>query len=270
MNAATDRAVVPGSAAIERFSRTGFIVVPGLASAKVVAFMRESAEADLAAMREPLEREADLNYPGAPANRQAPGGETIRRLLRVLDRDPAYARWALSDAVLGWIRALLGTPDIRLVQAHHNCVMTKHPRFSSATHWHQDIRYWSFRRNDLVNCWTALGHETRENGCMQIIPGSHRMKLSPERFDREKFFRPDLPENRELIDTAISCTLAPGDVLFFHSGALHAAGRNETDVRKLSAVFSYRAADNPPEPCTRSAAVAEMDPAGQTRIGPKE
>lgn len=245
---------------LDRFRERGFLVVRGLAGPERVRALRTAAEADLAAPVGEVEYEADVHYPGAPAGRNAPGGRTVRRLKGVLDRHPAFRAWALDPAVTGRVAALLETTDWRVVRAHHNCVMTKHPRFSSATLWHQDIRYWSYQRNELVNAWTALGPETRDNGCMRIIPGSHRLTLTPDRLDELKFLRREHPDNRTLIRTAERCELDPGDVLFFHSGALHAAGRNRTDQRKMAAVFTYRAADNPPLPGSRSAGRPDIAP----------
>lgn len=242
-----------------RFHEQGFLIVRRLAPADAVAAMRAAAEADLASSRPPVELETEVRYPGAPGAPGAPGGDTVRRLLRAFERDFAFRDWALSPELLSIMRRLLGD-DVRLVQAHHNCVMTKHPRFSSATYWHQDIRYWRFARNALVNAWTALGNETRDNGCMRVIPGSHRMNFAPGRYDEARFFRRDLEENRALIKQAVRCELAAGDVLFFHSGLLHAAGRNLARERKLAVVFTYRSADNPPEPGTRSASLPDIVP----------
>ena len=131
--------------------------------------------------------------------------------------------------------------------------MTKHPGYSSATLWHQDVRYWSFDRPDLVSLWLALGTETADNGALMVIPGSHRLDLDRGRLDRDLFLRPDLAENRALIEQAITLELTAGDVLLFSSRLFHAAGRNDTDAVKLSLVFTYHAADNHPIPGTRSA-----------------
>jgi phytanoyl-CoA hydroxylase len=67
------------------------------------------------------------------------------------------------------------------------------------------------------------------------------------------FLRPDLPENKLLIQQAITVELNPGDVLFFHSRLFHAAGRNLSDMTKLSVVFTYHEASNKPIRDTRSA-----------------
>jgi phytanoyl-CoA hydroxylase len=184
----------------------------------------------------------------------------VRRLLDALGRSAVFARWACSGAVTGVVRAVLGAHDIRVVRAHHNCIMTKAPEFSSATGWHQDLRYWSYRRPELVNAWTALDTEAPDNGGMRLIPGSHRAEFPDEAFDADRFFRDDLPENRPWLERAVQADLAPGDVLFFHAGVLHSAGANRTGARKRAVVFSYRDVANAPIPGTRSAAKADLDP----------
>lgn len=248
------------SAAQAAFERDGFVVAPGLCPPARLAQMRLAVERDLDAALAPLEFEADVAYPGAPSGRDAPGGHTVRRLLDALGRDREFADWACCAAMTARVRALLRSREIRVVRAHHNCIMTKHPDYSSATGWHQDIRYWSFDRPELVNAWTALDRESRDNGGMRLIPGSHRAVFDTRAFDSDRFFRSERAANREWIDGAIQVDMQPGDVLFFHAALLHAAGRNLTDLRKRAVVFSYRAEGNRPLPGTRSAAAEDLDP----------
>jgi phytanoyl-CoA hydroxylase len=147
---------------------------------------------------------------------------------------------------------LLG-PDVTLAQAHHNCVMTKNPRYSSLTNWHRDIRYWAFERPELVSVWFALGPEHLDNGCLLVIPGTHRMEFAAERLDEAQFLRADVAENEALLSSQVAVELEPGDVLFFHCRLFHAAGNNRSTLTKFSAVFTYHAADNAALPGTRSA-----------------
>jgi len=142
---------------------------------------------------------------------------------------------------------------VMLSQCHHNCVMTKQPGYSSATLWHRDNRYWQFDEPDLVSFWLAITPETRNNGCLRVIPGSHRFDLIPERYDAAKFLRPDLPENKALMAKSVRVELQAGDAVFFHSQLLHAAGRNLTSETKLSLVYTYHAKANAPVRQTRSA-----------------
>jgi phytanoyl-CoA hydroxylase len=239
---------------LQQFARAGFLVVPQAASHTRVQALREVIRAQSTANIGPAEYEADLRYPGAPASRDAPGGTTTRRLLQAYARHPAFQDWACSPAVVAPLRQLLG-PEVMLSRAHHNCVMTKQPRYSSVTGWHQDIRYWSFERPELVSVWLALGREVSDNGCLSFLPGTHRMDLDGGRLDSALFLREDLPENQALIARQVAGILAPGDAVFFHCRTFHAAGSNLTEEVKLSLVFTYHAADNRPLPGTRSASM---------------
>jgi len=218
--------------------------------------MKALALRDLAAEAQPLEYEAQVRYPGAPASIDAPGGRTVRRLMQACARDPLYRDWATSPQLASRLHQVLG-PSLELSQAHHNCIMTKNPAFSSATGWHQDIRYWSFDKPELVSVWLALGPEHEENGCLWLVPGSHRMEFNREQYDDDLFFRADLPANRTMLEARVPAELDEGDVLFFHCRLLHAAARNLTALTKFAAVFTYHATDNRPLAGTRSASLQE-------------
>jgi phytanoyl-CoA hydroxylase len=239
-------------AEVAQFERDGYQIVRGLVSAGACARMRDVAERNLAAMVPPLEYEADTRYPGAPPSLEAPGGHTVRRLLQAYGRDAVFRESATAGPVAVRLRQLLG-PRLALAQAHHNCVMTKDPRYSSLTNWHRDIRYWAYQRPELISVWFALGEERTDNGCLLVIPGSHQMEFAPERLDEAQFLRTDVAENAELLGTQVPVELAPGDVLFFHCRLFHAAGNNRSVRTKFSAVFTYRAVDNAPLPGSRSA-----------------
>ena len=236
----------------DTFERDGYLVVRGLVDLPSVDEMRETVLGALEPLQGPAEFETDVGYPGSPASRDADGGNTPRRLLHAYSRGPVFRQWATAPEVAATLRSVMHKDRVELSQCHHNCVMTKHPGFSSSTAWHQDIRYWSFDAPELVSVWMALGPEREENGALRMIPGSHRLHLDRGRFDRHLFLRPELEANRALIDTATHVELEAGDVLFFHCRLFHAAGKNRSDEVKLSAVFTYHAAGNRPIPGTRS------------------
>lgn len=242
---------------IASFQENGFLVLsefaPDFFCKEVLAF----AEQQLADAVQPLELETETGYPGAPESRQHVGGETVRRLLRVSMRSPKLLRWATSASLAAPLKQLLGN-DVLLSQAHHNCIMTKQPAYSSVTGWHRDSRYWSFKRAELVSAWLALRDETVENGCLQVIPGSHRREVDPEGLDASQFLRTDYPANKVLLDRAVAVPLKAGDVLLFSSNLFHAAGKNKTDQTKFSMVFTYRALNNPPIEGSRSASLPEI------------
>lgn len=245
------------SAEQEEFHRNGYLILRGFTTPTEVATLRAVAEEHLRREIGPLEYEADLHYPGAPVSRMAEGGKTVRRLLQAQGRHPAFTDWLNQPQLLACLHQLLGS-QVMMPLAHHNCIMTKQPRFSSDTGWHQDIRYWSFERPELINAWLALGPEREDNGCLRLIPGSQRLQFAASQFGDATFFREDVLENQAILAQAITAELAAGDLLLFHCRMLHSATRNFSGQTKFSAVFTFCAGDNAAIPGTRSASLPEL------------
>lgn len=243
----------PTDVVVAQFNRDGYIVAPKLADAELCSNMLREIRESLHPLRGPAEFEVDVQYPGAPVNRQSQGGNTPRRLLHAYGRGRVFREWSTSTLIHDYLTKLMGSDEIMLAQSHHNCIMTKHPGYSSMTSWHQDIRYWRFDRPELISVWLALGNENGGNGGLQLIPGTHIPNYDRGRLDRDLFLRTDLEENRMMIESAITPELQAGDVIFFHSRTFHAAGMNTSDTVKLSPVFTYHSGDNHPIPGTGSA-----------------
>ncbi len=242
---------------VEQFDRDGYVIARSLVSDELRQQMLEATEDGLRRKTGPIEYEAEVHYPGSPPSLTADGGGTVRRLKQAHSRHFAFTNWIADPRLVARLQQLLG-PDIVMPLVHHNCIMTKQPQFSSDTGWHRDIRYWSFQRPELVSVWLALGTERPDNGCLQLLPGTHREEFESTRLDEPQFLRPDVSENQELLQRRVFAELDPGDVLFFHCRTFHAATRNHGEQPKFSAVFTFRPADNPPVPASRSASLPEL------------
>ena len=242
---------------IEAFRRDGYVVCRELIPSGCVERMKHVAMRDTEASLGEIEYEADVQYPGAPCSVDAVEGLTIRRLRQAFSRDRVFAELLKEPFLLNRLRQLLGD-RIVMPLAHHNCIMTKHPRFSSDTGWHQDTRYWSFEQPELVNVWIALTTESVNNGCLQLLKGTHLVTVAPERLDSRQFLRTDLPRNQSWLDTPVTAELSPGDALFFHARCFHSATRNYGEETKCSAVFTFRTLENSPIPNTHSASLPEL------------
>jgi len=120
---------------VQTFNEQGYIVLPAVADKATVKAMREKTFESLASREEPLELESSVNYPGAPENKDAPGGNTARRILMAYERDEIFRQWAHNEYVAQNIQQLLGSQELWLTPNHHNTVMTKHPKYSSDTLW---------------------------------------------------------------------------------------------------------------------------------------
>ena len=227
------------SAQQQQFKIDGYLKLPRLIGADEISALRQAVEDDLAQRVEPFELETDVQYPGAPDTIDAPGGATIRRLKSAYARGPQFSRIATLPHVVNAVQQILETNQVWLNPNHHNCIMTKHPEFSSATLWHRDTRYWHFSDKYLINSWIALGEESEANGAMMILPGSHRWEVTEDALDADQFLITDHPDAVDRVATARVVTLNAGDVLLFSAHCFHAAGQNHTDVTKLSMVFTY-------------------------------
>lgn len=252
----TASAFAPTAAELNELNRVfhadGYIVLRGFAPPQVCDRIEQVTREQLAAAVPPVEYEAELGYPGAPASREAAGGGTVRRLRQAYGRDEVFRQWAADPAVTKVVATLLGEPPL-LTLAHHNCVMTKHPHYGSQTGWHRDTRYWSFASPELVTVWLALGREDESNGVLRVIPGSHTVALEPTQLDAAEFLIESHPASQALLRGVQPLALERGDVLFFDSRLFHSAGQNLSEAVKLSAAFAYFGAGNHPLPGTRSA-----------------
>lgn len=243
---------------ILQFWHQGYLVVSGLLTAEELSALQHATRRLLANPSPPWELEADTGYPGAPASQNALGGQTLRRLKNIVARDALIAEWAGHPMLTGCLRQLFNDELLWLNPNHHNCLMTKEPRFSSDTGWHQDIRYWSFNQPELITAWTALGEENSHNGSLSVIPGSHQAAFDAEQFDAEKFFRIDVDSNRSVLKQEVHLTLQPGDVLLFHCRLLHRATRNFSQQAKRALVFTYHSEGTEPITGTRSTQLPEL------------
>jgi phytanoyl-CoA hydroxylase len=176
---------------------------------------------------------------------------TVRRLKQVYNREEVFKDWMINKELQPILRQVLNDTPV-LTLAHHNSIMTKVPHESTRTFWHQDRRYWHFENDDLVSVWLSLGDEFLENGLFEIIPKSHKIDFSKNRFDEYSNFLDGNEENKKLIKTKVHQNLEKGDVVLFHCKTLHHASKNKTDKAKLSFVYTIRAKNNKPLQNTRS------------------
>ena len=240
------------------FERDGFVVVRQLIPTELLACLREQAYQDLVASTGSIEYEADVGYPGAPQSREVEGGQTPRRLLNAFGRNSLFQHVALDPNLRQYLRVFSNRRKLVFTPNHHNCIMTKHPGYSSSTYWHQDIRFWEFEKPELITVWMALSDETEENGALKVIPGSHRLTGTEFELGPKSFLNPTSRLNQDLLKNARQITLNAGDALFFHCRLFHGANENKSSQTKFSLVLTYHTDDNRPIEGTRSTTQPEL------------
>ncbi|TLP38251.1 phytanoyl-CoA dioxygenase family protein [Arcobacter arenosus] len=226
------------------FQKNGFLVLKNFASHELCDEITKKAKEHLEKKIAPIESEQEyLNFNDNKI--------TIRRLRQVYDREDIFKEWMTYKKIRPILKQLLND-DVVLTLAHHNSIMTKLPKESTRTYWHQDRRYWSFENDNLVSVWLSLGDEFLDNGLLEFIPGSHKMNFDSNRFDENSNFLDENNENIKLIKNKVSTPLKKGDVVLFHCKTLHHANKNNTENAKISFVYTVRGKKNKPLLNTRS------------------
>lgn len=118
----------------------------------------------------------------------------------------------------------------------------KNPLDGARVTWHQDSTYWGLSKPDIVTAWVAFTPSTRENGCMRVIPGTHKLHQLPH----QDTFAPDnlLSRGQEIaveIDNskAVDVVLSPGEMSLHHVMLVHGSEPNTAADRRIGFAIRY-------------------------------
>ena len=109
----------------------------------------------------------------------------------------------------------------------------KEAKTGGAWKWHQDYGYWyqnGCLLPDMGSAFIAVDPNTRANGCLQVLKGSHKMgRVEHGRYGDQTGADPERVEAAEKVMERMYVELDPGDTLFFHSNTLHRSDQNTSD-----------------------------------------
>ena len=163
--------------------------------------------------------------------------------------DDSFGLMSRSGRIVNAVKALLG--DKGEVCHFHSKVMQKEPKVGGAWEWHQDYGYWYkngfLYPEAMISVMVALTEATRENGCLQMLKGSHKMQRFEHSFAGEQQGADmEFVEVAERFCELVYVELKPGDVLFFHSNILHRSAANTSDKSRWSIISAYNLSYNIP------------------------
>lgn len=156
-------------------------------------------------------------------------------------KSPRKEKWlsfACHDDILEMVSQLIGDG----VALWGTTVFGKPAHNGKATPWHQDGQYWPI--NPLASCtaWIAMDEVGVENGCMRVIPGSHK---NPELLTHHRNMATDLTLNQELdadqFDQAQAADiiLKPGQMSFHDINIVHGSNHNTSAKRRAGFVLRF-------------------------------
>jgi ectoine hydroxylase-related dioxygenase (phytanoyl-CoA dioxygenase family) len=218
---------------LDEYQRNGFVLVKGMFDAEEIGLLRRAAKQD---------RDLDQHSFG----RGDGEGGIVRLSLWNHPGDTIYGMFARCETIVNSAEKLLGGE----VYHYHSKMIMKDAKVGGAWAWHQDYGYWY--QNGvlfplLCSASIAVDSATRENGCLQVLSGSHHMGRIDHILTGDQAGA-DLERVREAqkrLET-VYLEMDPGDVLFFHANLLHRSDQNQSDKPRWSMICCYNAARNDP------------------------
>ncbi|MGH8880005.1 MAG: phytanoyl-CoA dioxygenase family protein [Stackebrandtia sp.] len=154
--------------------------------------------------------------------------------------DPAIFRWLFNEKVLDMVEKLIGR-DIALFSSHFFC---KRARDGKSVPWHQDAYYWRetiLPASDAITVWLAIDPSTAANGCMQVIPGSHRSDGMRYRDleDEQSVFDEELDPAHVDAGSAVPVELRPNQCSIHSALTVHGSDPNLSPMRRCGFTMRY-------------------------------
>lgn len=157
-----------------------------------------------------------------------------------------FLRWVYEivshPRVLDAVESVLG-PDIMVWSSQW---FPKFPGEKAFVSWHQDATYWGLTPPNVTTAWVALSRSTQQNGCMRVVPGTHKTPLLPQR----ETYGPDnmLSRGQEIAvevneAEAVDLILRPGEFSLHHIALVHGSGPNESDYPRIGLAVRYVSPD---------------------------
>jgi len=239
------------SAQASQYESDGYCIVPNLLTRDEAMMVRGVI---LNHVLDPGHETSNMNNadPMDPMNTGTPAGRAarFRKLSHYGSESPLiWHQIYTHPGVLALARFFLDSDDVLL---KFNAIFLKAARTGSATPWHQDNGLWRDGDSQAMNIWIAIDPATRANGCLQVIPGSHRQPIHPHLLYHDSLHG-ELP--REAVESAKQAhgidhiELEPGSALVWHSNLYHYSPPNTSDQSRIgiAGVFTTppMAAQNP-------------------------
>jgi len=221
---------------IESYHRDGYLAVRQVLPPNQLRRLRDTVDElveesrELSATNEVFDLEPDHSY----------DNPRLRRISHPVVVRPVFWEAATSKPVLDCVAGLIGDN----LKFHHSKLNMKTGGGGTKVGWHQDFVFFPHTNFDLLACGLALDPSTVENGCLTVIPGSHKLHLRDHR-DGEREFVGSITESigQADLDKAVNIELEPGDMSIHHVAIVHGSQKNESpDPRRLF-ICQYAACD---------------------------
>ena len=218
---------------VDDFLEDGFLIIPNLLDSEETKLLLAAANAD------PMMKENVFDV----SDRK---GQNSQMTLWNHPGDDLWGMVSRSNRIVGSMEKLLDGE----VYHYHSKLILKKPTEGGAWEWHQDYGYW-YKNGCLyphmASCWIALNHADRENGCLQVIRGSHKAgRIEHGVYSTQNCADPERVQQLLARLELVYCELDPGSAIFFHCNTLHRSDANISERNRWNLICCYNAARNDP------------------------
>ena len=214
------------------YKRDGYVLVPNIFSPREVELMLREVEGG--------DSVAQTTY-----GKEDAGGRQAKLAIWHELGDDIWAAASTHPHIVNAVRILM----CEEIAFFHGKVMLKEARSGGALEWHQDYGYWyqqGFLFPRMMSAFVALDAATIENGCLQVLRGSHLLgRLDHGQVGNQTGTDPSRVAEAETYFEHVHCEMTPGSVLFFDCNLLHSSAPNNSEYPRRSFIVCYNALSNP-------------------------
>ncbi|HZG88185.1 phytanoyl-CoA dioxygenase family protein [Paenibacillus sp.] len=230
-------------AQIQQFNANGFLKGGVVLNDDEVELLR--AELDLVmegkSVRRPVLNRNMLESNDLYDNMKMIVTERVVQIVNIWMASDAFFRHAQNRTICEEIAQLCNTDTVRI---WHDQVQYKPPHSGGPTGWHQDHPLWPIiQPADLVSAWVALDDAVIENGCMWMVPGSHKwgnhQKYIASTPDFKPYHKqPDLLPEGAVVE-AVPFEIKKGQVGYHHCLTWHGSPHNRSALKRRAIAVHY-------------------------------
>ena len=164
---------------------------------------------------------------------------TLRRINNPSDISEIYFQVMSDSKMVDMVVDLIGTN----IKFHHCKINLKCPGANTTVHYHQDFAFTPHSNDDVVTALLLLDDVTEQNGCLMVVPGSHKGPMY-SLYDGNQFVgRVNDTTEQSLINEQLPVVGSAGDVCLMHTRLAHGSAPNGSKNSRGLYICVYTAAD---------------------------
>ena len=220
---------------IKGYKRRGYVVARGVFNQKEIEELRRVSDEFVERSRSAADHTEFFDLePGHTADRPR-----LRRLKNPVRAHPVFDAALRHERLLDIVEQLIG-PGVRF---NGDKLNMKSGGYGSPVEWHQDWAFYPHTNDDLLAAGVALDDMTLENGCLLMVPGSHKGLVYDHHQDGVFIGAVTDPRFEPSAETVDSIQMRAGSVSLHHVRAVHGSAPNRSSAPRRLLLFQYAAMD---------------------------